>query len=271
MGGANLLPMNLLADVSQVVHGIRLLQSSTVGTLSYTILRTVVEKRIRTTAQPGDVVDYLNGRMDGNFANESTDIANVWTSLRTATRRIKKKINVKWTLNTDLHPQLQLNGSSLRARDAEYSLKSAVREQFRRRLVNKPDQGKVYEVTSAASPPNHFLRNGEFTCFAEWRFVHRARLDCVPLNGTHRFGGGDKRCRRCGHDNETLPHVLNHWKTHLAAVTRRHNAVLNRLVKALEPHEGTTVCVNQTVPGLHDRLRPYLLIVKGVEKFPGNH
>jgi hypothetical protein len=37
-------------------------------------------------------------------------------------------------------------------------------------------------------------------------------------------------------------------------------------VKTLVPREGTTVPVNQTVPGLHDGLRPDLLIVNGVEK-----
>jgi hypothetical protein len=169
MGGLNLLPMNLLADVSQLVHGVRLLQSTTVGTLSHTILQTVVEKRIRRAAQPCDIVHYLNGRMDGYFANESTDVTNVWTRLRSATRRIRKTINVEWTLDSDLQPRLQLNGANLRARDVEYFLRSAVRDHFRRRLLNKSDQGKMYEVTSAAAPPNHFLRNGDFTRFAEWR------------------------------------------------------------------------------------------------------
>jgi hypothetical protein len=266
MGGVNLLPMNLLADVSQLVHGARLLQSTTVGTLSHAILHTVVEKRTRTAAQPVDLVDYLNGRMDGNFATESTDVTNVWTRLRSATRRIRNKISVEWALDPDLQPQLQLNGFRLRPRDVEYSLRCAVREHFRRRLLMKPDQGKVYEVTSAQTPPNHFLRNGDFTRFAEWRFIHRARLDCVPLNGTRRFGVGDKRCRRCGHENETLPHVVNHCKAHLPAVTRRHNAVLDRLVKAVVPREGTAVRVNQTVPGLQEGLRPDLLILNEPEK-----
>jgi hypothetical protein len=166
MGGLNLLPMNLLADVSQSVHGVRLLQSTTVGTLSQTILQTVLEKRIRQAAQPCDIVDYLNGRMDGYFANENTDVTNIGTRLRSATRRIRKTINVEWTLDSDLKPWLQLIGANLLARDVEYSLRTAVRDHFRRRLLNKPDQGKVYEVTSAAAPPNHFLRNGEFTRFA---------------------------------------------------------------------------------------------------------
>jgi hypothetical protein len=178
-GGVNLLPMALLADIEQLVHGWRLLQSSTMGSLSHTILQAVVEKRIRTTAQPSDLVNYLNGRMDGNLATESTDVTNVWTRLRLATRRIRRKINVDWALTAEQRPQLQLNGFRLRPNEVEYSLRNAVREYFRRRLLRKPDQGKVYEVTSAATPPNHFLRNGDFTRFAEWRFIHRARLDCT--------------------------------------------------------------------------------------------
>ena len=39
------------------------------------------------------------------------------------------------------------------------------------------------------------LRNGSFTRFADWRFMHRARLDCVPLNATKRFGDGPERLR----------------------------------------------------------------------------
>jgi hypothetical protein len=79
--------------------------------------------------------------MEGNFANETTDNTTVWTRLRSATSRFKKKINMEWTLNADMQPQLQLNGVDLRARDVEYSLRSAVREHFRRRLLRKPDQG----------------------------------------------------------------------------------------------------------------------------------
>jgi hypothetical protein len=38
MGGVTLLPINLLADIIQLVHGIRLLQSTSMGTFSHTIL-----------------------------------------------------------------------------------------------------------------------------------------------------------------------------------------------------------------------------------------
>jgi hypothetical protein len=58
--------LNLLADDSQLVHGIRLLQSITLRTLFNAMLQIVVEKRTRRAAQPCDLVDDLNGRMDRN-------------------------------------------------------------------------------------------------------------------------------------------------------------------------------------------------------------
>jgi hypothetical protein len=42
--------------------------------------------------------------------------------------------------------------------------------------------------------------------------------------------------------------------------------VLDRLVKAVVPREGTVVRGNQTVPGLQDGLRPDLLVLNEVQK-----
>jgi hypothetical protein len=259
MGGMNLMPTNLLVEVSQIVHGLRLLESTSIRPLANALLQSVVEKRIRRPVQLQDQANYLSGSMDGDFANESTDVINAWTRLRSATRRLKTKMDVKWhEANNQL--QLLLNGASLAVKDAENALRKAVQCYYLQRLLNKPDQGKVYEVTSVSTSPNHFKRNGDFTRFAEWRFIHRARL------GAKRFGNGDKRCPRCGHANETLPHVLNHCKSHFAAITRRHNAILDRLAKAYKPPTQTTVRINQTMPGFDDGLRPDLVIINNAEK-----
>ena len=111
-----------------------------------------------------------------------------------------------------------LNWFLLQRRVAEYELRNFIREYYRQKLIAKPDQGKVYEITSATIPPNNFLQNGDFTRFADWRIIHRARLDCVPLNGSQRFGNKNRKCRRCGYANETLPHVLCHCKPNLVAI-----------------------------------------------------
>lgn len=49
-------------------------------------------------------------------------------------------------------------------------------------------------------------------------------------------------------------------------MTRHHNAVLDRIVKALRPPEGSEVRVNQTVPGFQGNLRPDLVILEPTAK-----
>src|SRR5436190_17079461 len=118
-------------------------------------------------------------------------------------------------------------------------LKDAIRAGYRASLLRKPDQGKVLEVTSRCAASNHFVTSGKFTRFADWRFLFRARLGVVPLNGCRRWAvGGDKRCRRCGAQNETLPHVLNHCARQSVAWRGRHDAVLSRLARALPDDAG---------------------------------
>lgn len=264
MGGANLLPINTLADVSQLVHGLRLLKSLDLKNLLLAMLETLVEKRMRRKPMQRELAEYLNGSMDGDFANESTDVTNVWTRLRLASKRLQTKIDVEWTSAAD-GLQLQMNGFNLLAKNAETALRHAVRDFYRRRLLAKIDQGKVFEVTSITTPSNHFMRYGDFTRFAEWRFIHRARLGCVPLNGTKRFGNGDKRCRRCGYVDETLPHVLCHCKPNFAAITRRHNAILDRIVNAYKAPATSLVRVNQTIPELDGSLRPDFVVLDKTE------
>ena len=116
-------------------------------------------------------------------------------------------------------------------------------------------------MTSATTPPNHFMRNGDFTRFAGLRFIHRARLDCVPLNGSQRFGHRDRKCHRCGYVRETLPHVLCHCKPNFAAITKRHDAILHRLVKAFHAPASTTIRINQVIPGADESLRPDFVAV----------
>ena len=56
---------------------------------------------------------------------------------------------------------------------AEYTLRNSICEYCSQKLLAKPDQGTVYEVTSATNTPNHFLRSGNFTRFKDWHFIHQ--------------------------------------------------------------------------------------------------
>ncbi|XP_026476640.1 uncharacterized protein T26G10.4-like [Ctenocephalides felis] len=256
-GGFNLLPTSFLADIGQVVHAHRLLTSNddSVAEASLAALKEVVRKKTIREATPKELVDYINGSDEGLVAKPSNDISSTWTRLRAAARRLKGKINFLLELDS-----LQVDDKRVERQNSESALRTAARNHFRNKLILKPDQGKAMEVTSANSVSNHFIRDGSFTRFADWRFIHRARLNVLPLNGCRRFGQNDKRCRRCGHQNETLPHVLNHCRPQFATMTKRHNAILNRLTKAMKVPPGSRTFINQQIPGFIGTERPDVVI-----------
>ncbi|XP_060879678.1 uncharacterized protein LOC132951758 [Metopolophium dirhodum] len=127
-------------------------------------------------------------------------------------------------------------------------------------LIAKPDQGRAVECAAAHAASSHFLKEGDFTRFADWRFVHRARLNLVPLNGSSSWRVGDCRCRRCGYTNESLAHVVDHCMRYTGLYMARHNSVVARIKKAASARF-EVLSENQA---LGDQgLRPDLVLKKG--------
>ncbi|XP_034613154.1 uncharacterized protein LOC117870055 [Trachemys scripta elegans] len=198
-----------------------------VRTIAMTALRTIVEKRIGRPPSDRDMATFLSGSLDGEFARDRGDIASLWFRARNATRRLGKRLGCRWVWNEErrelgiLIPQIESEDNTVITPGArgilERSLKAAVHALYVDTLKKKPDQGKAFEVTSKWDSSNHFLPTGSFTRFADWRFIHRARLNCVPLNGAVRHGNWDKRRRKCGYVAETLPQVLCSCKPHARA------------------------------------------------------
>ncbi|GFR11922.1 retrovirus-related Pol polyprotein from type-2 retrotransposable element R2DM [Trichonephila clavata] len=87
------------------------------------------------------------------------------------------------------------------------------------------------------------------------------RLGVLQLNATKRFGQGNPRCRKCGYARETIPHVLNHCKIHSSAWKGRHDAIQNRIKKAIPSHLGS-VTINKKFPGVTPTLIPDLVLRK---------
>ncbi len=65
--------------------------------------------------------------------------------------------------------------------------------------------------------------------FLEWKYLHRSRLDLLPLVGYPWSGMEDKSCRHCHRENENGFHVLNHCRMNLVLATKQHNVILNLL------------------------------------------
>ncbi|XP_023211847.1 uncharacterized protein LOC111614713 [Centruroides sculpturatus] len=261
-GGTNITPTNQLADIAQVAHAMHLFGANdpNIAGIALKTLEEVVKKRITRPASIEDLCKYLDGSMEGEFGLPSTDITSMWTRLRVATRRLKKRICISWAVGPNNLPTISAGSTLLRAGDCQRILCSLLKEHYLGKLLAKPDQGKAYSVTATSSVSNHFLNNGRYTRFTDWYFVHRARMSVVALRGHRRFGNETKSCRRCGHVRETLAHVICHCPPNLHLVTQRHNAILNRLVQAFKP-DGAQVLVNQCVPGFNDNCRPDLVVI----------
>ena len=70
--------------------------------------------------------------------------------------------------------------------------------------------------------------------FKDWRFIHRARLNAVPLNANKsRFSNTNPTCRPCAQHAETLPHVICYCHQHMVHIYGRHNAIVERLTNSI--------------------------------------
>ncbi|XP_023219819.1 uncharacterized protein LOC111621802 [Centruroides sculpturatus] len=265
-GGANIPSCYTLAAISQVTQAMHLLTSKdpTICLLATSFLKDVVRKRIYRDPSLEDICTYLNGSMNDEFGAKSYDISSIWTRLRIATRRLRKTIDCGWTPVGNTIAMACENNLTNRA-NCTNVLSTKYKLAQLNCLLRKPDQGKSFKIISGHPASSHFLKSGNYTTFADWRFVHRARLSIVPLHGHRRFGNTSKKCRQCNYPRETLAHMLNHCTRNLHMATKRHDAVLNRLHHAIRPGN-FEILTNQQVPGYNDRCRPDLVVISDTAK-----
>jgi hypothetical protein len=277
-GGAGILPFSDMRNVCAVTHGYRLLTcpDNDVRETAWDTLKTAVQLKIRRVPTMEDIASYLNGSTEGDMALTNGDVPSLWSRTRMCTRALRRTVEVEWWWCATrgemqlIVPRLGKEPNQARAHPAArqqvcHLIKTALRSYYLHRLTSKPDQGKVYSVTSLRSASNHMMKSGLYTRFADWRFLHRARLDTMPLNGTRRFGDGSKRCRRCNHILETLPHVLSHCKYVSRPRALRHHSIVHRLARGTPAIAGT-VTEDQKIPGTSGQLRPDLVVTNAASR-----
>ncbi|GFQ96460.1 uncharacterized protein TNCT_256161 [Trichonephila clavata] len=119
--------------------------------------------------------------MEGKFRETINAVQNAWTLARMAAKRQ----NLTWTFVED-QPSISFDGSTVTGSDRKKLLKSlhkAAKESHIEKLLSMRSQGKAMECVAAHPASSHFISNGKFTRFADWRFVHAARLNLLPVNG----------------------------------------------------------------------------------------
>ncbi|KAG8239751.1 hypothetical protein J437_LFUL019240, partial [Ladona fulva] len=223
LGGAGFFPPTVLKDVVTVSHAYTMLtcRDPFIRDMAWYCLRDMVHRKVgRANPEPSNdtLTSFLTGSMENRLGADVGEAASLWSRARRATRSLKKYCGLSWEWN-DTHHSLSLRlrhptpASEVLVIPANqrhlvfHLIRSTIEEGWRRSLAAQPDQGKVHHAASRHPVSHHFLRDGRHTRFCDWRFIHRARLNLLPLNAARRgISRGDTRCRRCGMAAETLPH-----------------------------------------------------------------
>lgn len=248
-------------DIQTVLHALKMLSSPdpTVACIARAELEDTVRFASKSNPTPSLISSYMSSEADDRLTNDRFRAQSLWTRARKAVRRLGLKFHV----SSNQPPTITTPDSApILAHEASRSLHFHVSDQHALRLSSLPDQGKVARTLNIDQYANGstWQFTGLNLRFHDWRFIHRARLNCLPLNAAKaRWSETSPRCRHCSSE-ETLPHVLCHCRLNMVAIRDRHNLVVNRLVNATRFGDIVTDrCVQDS--GLN--LRPDIIIREG--------
>ncbi|KFM61369.1 Retrovirus-related Pol polyprotein from type-1 retrotransposable element R2, partial [Stegodyphus mimosarum] len=249
------------SDIARVDGAFKLLTSRdpAVQTLAWNDLRDLITARIKRPPSSQDISAYLSASDDDDFRNSSNPVSSIWSTARNASRRLK----VSWDVTDNLSISISHSGTTFSPGKRHLvfqTFRSNLRKERAEKLLTYPSQGKAIECAASASMSScHFFRDGLFTRFADWRFIHRARFNLVPLNAVRRRNNGQRGCRRCNFPEETLPHVACHCMRYSRQYEQRHNTIVERIKKAASG-KWNIAAENQQVTDLN--LRPDMLLTR---------
>ncbi|KAE8740558.1 hypothetical protein FOCC_FOCC013922 [Frankliniella occidentalis] len=278
-GGANLLPLGDLADIGAIVHAFKVLTcpDPLVRKIAETSAKKTVRRLLGHHPSNPELAEVLSG---GPTPRGVHNASNIWTAARNASRRLSNKIHgFKWGWSASLE-RLEVHvpfpGKPVESAivDSEsrkllhHKLRQGLQHHHLVSLVSKPDQGKVYAATCRDPASNHFYGSGQQMRFCDWRFIHRARLGVLPLNGCVRgIAGRDRSCRACGHPDETTAHVLNHcFARHSLAINNRHRAILKDVLEVMSEDVRRNTRVERCIAGSGSADKPDIVVMNNTTK-----
>ena len=129
-----------------------------VSQVAITALTVVVDRKLKKHPSENAICDFLNSKKDGQFARQRGDICSVWTRARTSTVELHNTAKMEWQWNATRRqfeinvPATEQQPNIVRVHPVAAShlpgiLKGAVRNFYLEGLKNKPDQGKVFDIS----------------------------------------------------------------------------------------------------------------------------
>lgn len=163
--------------------------------------------------------------------------------VRAAAAFVRRHLQQDISINVDTNGTLHLLVDAIEPHNAWKALKAAFERHHFRSWCAAPNQGRFAEVIGASYVTSKLPYSFRFP-FADWRFVHKARLNLSPLLAAITWTTGNKTCRRCNGSDETVAHVLSSCPAHKTDILARHKAVLSCVADRL-PKSKTQVLVEQ--------------------------
>ena len=177
---------------------------------------------------------------------------NIWT----LARRAADRLNVRIDYSGDRSCFLIADEISSHPLKAVRGLRKVVRERNTKKFVDSKHQGRVASALALGSNSKDMARL--ISCrtelgFDDWNYLHRARLNTLPLRGYSWSRYQNTSCRRCGQEAETGLHVINKCQSHLGKYTERHDSILE-LLRQIITEKGYAPKINRALTG--QQLRP---------------
>ena len=292
-GGFGLSDISVEPDIQVITQGIRMLtcNDEQVKEIALDWLKESIAFALRYTKD-----QILPDIIEKYFSNETTilrwHLASPWSQMRQAINRLNVSLNhpdlSTWYLSATLpsepsETQSQaLDNQSSEAHDGSETIKISpilvirqlhqlIRLRHSNALCKQRDQGKFARCASKTDrfgTASHANYNGLATRFCDWRFIHRARLNLLPLkscqNRWNQSNSNDIKCRRCNQNAETLPHVLQHCKPMMVPIRRRHDLIIQRIRRCVPAK--FQIFADQHPPlGPNSRERPDLVLIANNE------
>ena len=205
-----------------------------------------------------DLAEFLNSTAAPG-EGRAGDLQSLWSAARASLANGGATIEITQD-SAILHTQ---RDNRLKRKLAYQELREAFHERHLRVLKENADQGRAFDSISLHPDSTFFTYTGAFLSFPQYRFIHRARVNLLPVRTVQarcRKVVPSTQCRVCGRVPETLAHIVNHCHYNLGMVRERHNAILERIVRAIPEHMGRKM-KEQALPGTTGNNRPDLTIV----------
>ena len=154
----------------------------TVAAIAKRELRQTVCFAAQSDPTPSLVSNYLSNASDQRLESVRSRTASLWTRTRRATKQLPVTIHVP----DNAPPSLTVPDydDPVNAKDSCRFLHNLCRHNAAKLLLDLRDQGKTARTMNtdrfANSSSWHFT--GLNIRFKDWRFIHRARLNCLPTN-----------------------------------------------------------------------------------------